>query len=344
VGIASNGLGDESGPIGWQSFFPHVQISLDRHYGSVRALEDARTDTRRWIHLVLNHTTEVENGLGDWMATDMLPVKISGRIFLIEALRAWAVLTDSKEEQLAALSRVDEELNAFQSRFVKENGDIVWQGSHPTQSGQAMAIFFNLIQSPRLQALVEESLVRTVETAQRHITTGMFGILPLFESLSKINQTSLAWDIIMQKDFPSYGYMLKNNATTLWESWFFSDDTFSHNHPMFSGVISWILSHIGGITVAKDAIGADRLIMAPRPPDGSGLSHADMSLETARGLAICRWKCTVDGRMHLSIHCPANTRCLVVLPDGSNPFEVGGGKFTYNIAASACGAVPVDVM
>ena len=339
MGIASNGLGDESGPIGWQSFFPQVQISLDRYYGHVRALDDARNDTRRWIRLIMNHTAEVENGLGDWMATDKVPVAISGRIFLIEALRAWTVLTDSKEERLAALTQLDDELNAFTSRFVKDDGDIVWEGSHPTQSGQAMAIFFDLIQSPSLQALVEESLVRTVENAQRHLTTGMFGILPLFESLSEINQSALAWDIIMQKDFPSYGYMLENNATTLWESWFFSDNTFSHNHPMFSGVISWILSHIGGITVAKDAIGADRLIIAPRPPEGSGLTHAEMSWETARGLAKCHWKCTAGGRMNLSIHCPANTRCCVVLPDGSTPFEVGGGKFTYNISVSACEVV-----
>jgi alpha-L-rhamnosidase len=289
--------------------------------------------------LILSHTEEVENGLGDWMATDKVPVAISGRVFLIEALRAWAVLTDSKQEQLAVLMQVYDEVKAFESRFMnEENGDIVWQGSHPSQSGQAMAIFYNLIQSPKLQSLVAESLVRTVEAAQRHITTGMFGIRPLFEALSTINQTDLAWDIVMQTDFPSYGYMLKNNATTIWESWFFSDNTYSQNHPMFSGVVSWMLSHIGGISIAKDAIGADRLIMAPRPPDSSDLTYAHMSLETARGHAICRWKCVANGTMDLSIHCPANTRCLVKLPDGSSPIEVGGGRFSYHVAVSACQA------
>lgn len=263
------------------------------------------------------------------MAVDKVPVEISGRVFLIEALRAWAVLTDSREEQEAALMRLDNELKSFEERFVSENGDVRWNGSSATQAGQGMVIWLDLVQSPSLELLVAEKLVASVENYQRHISTGMFGILPLFEALSMINRTDLAWDIVMQKDYPSYGFMLENNATTLWESWFFSNSTFSHNHPMFSGVVSWMLSHIGGINIAPHAIGADRLIIAPRIPGGSDLQHATLSLETARGLAICRWR-VQDDSIYLFLKCPPNTRCLVKLPDDSPAFVVAGGTYQYN--------------
>ena len=41
--------------------------------------------------------------------------------------------------------------------------------------------------------------------------------------------------------------MLDRGATTLWEHWQFSDDTFSHNHPMFGSVSQWLYNWPGGI-------------------------------------------------------------------------------------------------
>ena len=54
-------------------------------------------------------------------------------------------------------------------------------------------------------------------------------------ALADAGQTDLAYHSIATETYPSYGYMLNNNltnATTIWESWFFSDNTFSHDHPV----------------------------------------------------------------------------------------------------------------
>lgn len=338
MGIATSGLGDGSGPIGWQSFFPNVQLALRRYFGNTRASLDMLRDTRRWVQLVINHTYEVERGLGDWCALDKVPVAISGRIFLVEALRAWILLADSDDEKVATRERLQQELVAFDSRFVSEsNGDISINGSHATQAGQALALYYDMIAETRLP-LVVESFVRAVERSDRHITAGMFGVLPLFEALTMINRTDLAWDIAMQRSYPSYGYMLDNNATTIWESWAFSDSRYSHNHPMFSGVASWMTSHIGGIQVAHDAIGSDRLIFAPKPPVTSGLRYARTILDTARGRASCEWQCQMDGTVAVDIVCPVHTRGLVILPDGSDPISVRGGKYHFKASAPACQA------
>ena len=50
-------------------------------------------------------------------------------------------------------------------------------------------------------------------------------------ALADAGKTDLAYNSIATETYPSYGYMLNNNhtnATTIWESWFFSDNTFSH--------------------------------------------------------------------------------------------------------------------
>lgn len=295
-----------------------------------------RNDTRRWMNLIWNHPSEVERGLGDWMATDKLPVAISGRIFLILALRAWSVLTDSEMERATTIKRTRDELKQFSMRFISnKTGDVTIDGSHPTQSGQAMALFYHLVPQS-MKKMVVQGLLRAVDKSDRHITTGMFGVLPLFESLTMHNRSDLAWDIAVKTTFPSYGYMIENNATSLWESWFYSNGTFSHNHPMFSGVSAWIVSHIGGVRIAKDAIGSDRILFAPNPPINSNLRFATVSLETPRGKASSHWNCQSNGKMNIEIRCPVNTRGVVVLPNQSEPIFIRGGIYRFHVPAALC--------
>ena len=88
---------------------------------------------------MLSNDSEIEGGLGDWMATDKMPAAISGRIFLIEVLRAWGILAISEDEQAAARSRIRFEVDAFRSRFLnRTTGDVSINGTAPTQAGQAM--------------------------------------------------------------------------------------------------------------------------------------------------------------------------------------------------------------
>lgn len=50
-----------------------------------------------------------------------------------------------------------------------------------------------------------------------------------------------------QTTYPSFGYMIANNATTVWEVWFFSASTYSHNHAMMTSVTEWALKMVVGL-------------------------------------------------------------------------------------------------
>ncbi len=55
------------------------------------------------------------------------------------------------------------------------------------------------------------------------------------QALSDNGLNDLAYEIVTTPSYPSLAWMMNNeyaNATTVWESYFFSDNTFSHNHPM----------------------------------------------------------------------------------------------------------------
>ena len=68
-----------------------------------------------------------------------------------------------------------------------------------------------------------------------HMTAGLFGIKWFLMALADRNQNDLAYDALTNPSYPGFKWMMNNqfdNATTIWESWFFSDNTFSHNHPV----------------------------------------------------------------------------------------------------------------
>lgn len=91
---------------------------------------------------------------------------------------------------------------------------------------------------------------------------GMFGIKWFLMSLADAGETDLAYKSIATETYPSYGYMLNNNytnATTIWESWPFSDNTFSHDHPMFGSVEVYFMQALGGIQPHPAAKGFDKV-------------------------------------------------------------------------------------
>ena len=57
----------------------------------------------------------------------------------------------------------------------------------------------------------------------------------------------------------------KRGATTMWETWEFSDDTYSHNHGMFGSVSEWLFAWVAGIQPGPAAFGSDRIVFRPQP-------------------------------------------------------------------------------
>ena len=105
--------------------------------------------------------------------------------------------------------------------------------------------------------------------------------------------------------------MLGRGATTLWEHWEFSDNTYSHNHPMFGSVSEWFFAWVAGIQPDPAAVGYDRIVIRPRP--AGGLTWAKARVRTVRGEVRSEWR--IDrGRFFLTVVVPANTTAVVHVP------------------------------
>ena len=97
---------------------------------------------------------------------------------------------------------------------------------HPTglyaggyQCDQALALTLGLPPTSADFALVERNLLADIASHNNHLDTGIVGTRYLPYVLSELGHADIALAIITQRDFPSWGYMIEQGATTLWENW-----------------------------------------------------------------------------------------------------------------------------
>jgi alpha-L-rhamnosidase len=181
-----------------------------------------------------------------------------------------------------------------------------------TQSELALALGFGAISDQDRHAALKQ-LIAQVEGEPNgpSLTTGIFGTRFLLELFSQNGRHDLAYQLATRKEFPSWGHMLENGATSLWETWKQSDNTFSHNHPMFGSISAWFFRHLGGIQIADDAVGADRLLIYPKA--AGDLKWVKCSHRTIRGTVVSNWK-KGDKESEYEIVIPPDTNAIIELP------------------------------
>jgi alpha-L-rhamnosidase len=218
-------------------------------------------------------------------------------------------------EALAEAIRV-----AYVNRYFDASTGKVGPG---TQASQLFALQFNMLpEESRNSAL--DYLKRDINTNHEgRLSTGIFGTNYLLDYLARTGHMDTAYALVNHEEWPGWGFMLVNGATTLWETWKFSDNTFSHNHPMFGSVSQWFFHHVAGIRPAPDAVGFDHAIIAPKPPPG--LNHASAEYHSVRGRFESTWKRNAES-FDLTIQIPIGARATVLLPANESSVVTESGK------------------
>jgi len=313
VGIDDYGMGDKTGPFLWQSAHPILQKRLLQYYGNRRIIADQYENTRRWFEFVAskagNHI--VNRCLGDHESIADVSPAVSCTAYYyytLEACRQFCEFLGKTDDARRYAELAGEIKEAFNRKFLDGKTGRYESG---TQANQSFALALGLVpdnlKATALDLLVDDILKKN----NGHLSTGIFGTDCMLQALGESGRSDVAYTIINQKTFPGWGYMLENGATTLWESWSLDTNTFSHNHPMFGSVSAWFFKYPGGIRSAPDAVGFDRIIIAPQM--AGDLKWAKAAYASVRGNISSEW--TRDGRhLTLNVTVPVNTTATVYLP------------------------------
>ncbi|MDF7824652.1 family 78 glycoside hydrolase catalytic domain [Pontiellaceae bacterium B12227] len=299
--------------VAWAMAHPHLQTQLYRYYGDRRIIEDQYAVSKRWFELVRakNKDHIVRNGLHDHEALEKEKVPPMVTPLYCESARMLSRLAHvlGKESEARKYSRLAKDIKkAYIRQCVAPLTGVAGSG---IQSVQAFALFLDMLPADE-RAKARAHLLRDIEKHDGHLTTGIFGTRYLLDTLSREGEVEVINTMVNKRDYPGWGHMLENGATTLWEHWKFSDDTFSHNHPMFGSVSQWFYNWLGGIEPAADAIGFDRINLHPRFV--KGLDWVQCSHRSVHGPVVCNWK-RKGHTVALELHVPVNATAELHLSD-----------------------------
>ena len=350
VGIADESLGGKAGPIGWGSSHPWLIWQLYQYYGEKRLMVEQYDAVRKWVGFLENCSKEniLDNGISDHESLVPKPRALTGTAFYyLNAclLKNMADVLGKTNDSDKAFALSEEIKTAFNKKFFDESIGRYDSGS---QACQSFPLYMGLV-LPDMRERVLNGLVNAVERqGAGHLNTGIFGTKYMLNALSDGGRADVAYGIVNQKSFPGWGHMLENGATTLWEHWEYSDNTYSHNHPMFGSVSEWFYKALAGINPAPDAVGFNKIVIRPQPV--GDLKWAKGSYNSVRGKITSEWK-IADGTFILDVTIPANTTAVVEVPgedaqllgekvlagksaNGHATFAIGSGSYRFAASVS----------
>lgn len=164
------------------------------------------------------------------------------------------------------------------------------------------------------------------------ITTGNLCTRYLFDVLTQFGYIEDAWTLITREEYPSFGYMMQNEATTVWERLELkkTEGMNSHNHPMYGAVGYWFYAYLAGIKPA--APGFSKVEIRPCFP--AKLLSVQAAVQTVKGEICVRWVRRF-GRVELQVSLPFGVSAEIYF--GGAAYCVGSGFWSYSIEEGELG-------
>ena len=317
------------GGVGWGAAMEIIPWEFHMHYGDMRVLEENFESMKRHVRWMLTwvdpetglmHSKDPQQwkNLGDWLPPRELPRTELVHTFLLWNSADIAASTAKKlgEDQSEFISIRNKAYDAFHEHMYDAE-----TGSYGKHGSNVLALKMGVPEERHARVLA--ALRQNIVEVNDHLDTGIIGTRYLFEVLCDNGLVDLAYKIINQRDFPSFGWWLEQGATTTWENWNGAD---SRNHPMFGGGIGWFYRDLAGLRCIEP--GYKEFEIRPVVPEG--LEWVEYTHKTTYGEIGIRWE-NIDGNFRLDCTVPVGTIAKVYVPSesGYECHEVVSGKYRF---------------
>ena len=328
----------------WPGAFITVADMIWRRFGDFRPVEQHYDAMKRWLlHMKKYYLKDgilIRDTYGDWCVPPESPELIHSRDtnritwpacistpYYVEycmLMGGFASNLHRKDDVQYFENEINTVTNAYNARYFDS---VAGCYANNTVTANILPLTFWMVGPDYEHSVLEHIVEKTEKDFGGHVSTGVVGIQHLMRTLTDYGREDLALKMATDTTYPSWGYMVKNGATTIWELW--NGDTGdpamnSGNHVMLLGdLIIWYYEYLGGIRPL--APGYSKIMLKPYPI--KGLDHVSCSYRSVSGLIESKWKRKGD-RFEWDILIPANTTAEVYLPtaDGYKKHTFGSGK------------------
>lgn len=288
----------------WDAIIVELALYIYKFTDDNEFLKNCAGSIINYIHYIMTRVKEnglVEFGLPDWavlggLGDDKYPgncVEISDTLKTIDNLNKAKKILNTVD-----IHCEDEFIDKSISKLSKSFCDKYVDGYKITtglQTPQAFAIHLGLFGEKTGRAI--EYLVELIKGTNNHLNAGVMGYKYVLNILAENGYIDLAYKLITQKTWPSWGNLIEQGATTLWECFtefvctergleqkIDSNRLWSLNHSAFGGVSTWFYNYIAGIKVKSAKV------LEISPVFISGLESASASFENLGNTINVSWK------------------------------------------------------
>lgn len=339
------------------SSFLLIPWNLYLHYGDKQVIEENYDAMAKWIgYLKRNSDGGVVkySQMGDWAGplgganpesigagavSAITPTRLIGSCYfhydcLLMAAMAGVLGRDGD----AAMYR--EEAETIRRSVLREYFDADKKCFVANSQGSNTLPLYLGMENPGDRDAILQNLVADIRSRDGgSLTTGNLCTRYIIEVLLQNGFEDLAFSLLTRTAYPSWGYMIANGATTIWERWEHITggpltEMASHNHPMNGSVGVSFHKHLAGIQPDASAPGFAAIVIKPIVP--RGMRRLSATVASIRGVVRSAWSVGEDGSFTLEATIPFNCRGSVRIPLRGRP--AAAARLTLNGRALA--AVP----
>lgn len=324
----------------WPSSFIIIPNMLYKQYADTRTIAGRYEGMKKWINHMLTYEKDgiiPKDNYGDWCVPpekqELIhsedPARKTPGDFIATAyfchdlglMAHYANLLNQPQDEAFFTAKREAMIAAFNAKFF-DSGKA--QYANGTQTSCVLPLAFGLVPEGYAARVFDRLVDKIEKETMGHIGTGLIGGQWLMRVLSDNGRPDLAYAMATKTEYPSWGYMIANGATTIWELW--NGNTAdpamnSHNHVMLVGDLNlWFHEYLAGIRPEEP--GFKSMVMKPLPV--GDLNHVRASNLTAHGEVFSEW--SVDGgAFHWKFNVPPNATATVFVPaaDASQVTESG---------------------
>ena len=313
-----------------------IPWNLYLFYGDQTILEEQFESMRSWVDYIRrtdqkNHCWRQEFHYGDWLALDHPTGGENGFLggtderFIADVSYAVSAGIVKKAAHILGLEKEEAEYGAvekaqyewIQQEYYTATGKCCIR----TQTAQLLTLKYHLSENEEearkmLRILLDES--------DGKLRTGFVGTPLLCKVLSENEMDDLAYELLLNEEFPGWLYEVKLGATTIWERWNSLDKNGcisgtqmnSLNHYAAGAVAEWIFRYAAGINMDETDIskaGFKAVKFTPRL--NRTLGYAKASYESAMGLYACAWELEDETHVKVSVQVPFGGKAQLIIPE-----------------------------
>jgi alpha-L-rhamnosidase len=342
----------------WHSAYVLIPWWLYQFGGDSRVLSENYDGMKAYVDLEYGRTAAgivPDSRLGDWVSPEASPaggnapedLRVSGTAYLyvmLTSMRRSAEFLGKDADAAVFAQHAQVVKDAFNATFLDRAagyyrgvGDRGYRQTH-----NVLAVAFGLTPDAATTQRVVDSIVADVRAKGTRLNTGVLGTKYLLPVLTDHGYPDVAYELAVQTAYPSWGYMLENGATSMWEHW--ALEARSRGHYFLGTVDDWFYRYVAGIRASEET-GYRDITIAPAVT--GQMTHAKATTRTPYGVVGSEWRRTGD-RLTLTVTVPVGARATVHVPAGDPSAVTESGRPLARAAgvgrvSEADGAVLVEV-